>query len=258
MLVRENAMKIVVLDDSKTVLLTMRVLLEDLGVDDEEIYLFEDGHEALSYIEHNGADIIFSDINMPGMNGFEFVERLLEVSDKFVSVLFVVSGDDTGNSVAQMKKVGGKRFIRKPINSKHFNHFVLPEIHKIKSRSKVKEQVQPSKEVIVEQNDRYAVDYEKLAEQMGLKVKHIPRLMNSFMDESQVIMEKLKDAVEYRYYEQIEKYAHSLKGSSGNMHFIDLSELCRMMEHAARDEDNTFDYAVCQAKIAEELSRIKL
>lgn len=249
-------MKIVVLDDSKTVLLTMSVLLEDLDVKHEDIHLFEDGHEALSYIEQNGADIIFSDINMPGMNGFEFVEKLLEVSAKFVSVLFVVSGDDTGHSVAQMKKVGGKRFIRKPINSKHFNHFVLPEINKIKMR--LNEGHEEEKIVSsLEKVNEYNVNYEELAEKMGIKIKHIPRLMKSFMDESKAIMEKLNDAVQYRYYEQIEKYAHSLKGSSGNMHFIDLSELCRLMEIAARDEDSTFEYGQCKEQIAAELSHIR-
>lgn len=250
-------MRIVVLDDSKTVLLTMQVLLEDLGVQSDNIFLFEDGYQALSYIEQNGADIIFSDINMPGMNGFEFVEKLLEVSHKFVSVLFVVSGDDTGHSVAQMKKVGGKRFIRKPINSKHFNHFVLPEINKIKMRlneGHEEEKITSS----FEKGDQYTIDYEELAAKMGIKVKHIPRLMSSFMDESKAIMEKLEDAVEYKYYEQIEKYAHSLKGSSGNMHFVDLSELCAMMELAARDEDTTFEYEKYSEKIAGELSRIRL
>ena len=250
-------MNIVVLDDSKTVLLTMRVLLEDLGVKDDNIFLFEDGYQALSYIEQNGADIIFSDINMPGMNGFEFVEKLLEVSKKFVSVLFVVSGDDTGKSVTQMKKIGGKRFIRKPINSKHFNHFVLPEINKIRMRlneGHEEEKSPPS----LEKGDQYTIDYEELAAKMGIKVKHIPRLMSSFMDESKAIMEKLEDAVEYKYYEQIEKYAHSLKGSSGNMHFVDLSELCAMMELAARDEDSTFEYEKCKDQIAQELSRIKI
>lgn len=250
-------MKIVVLDDSKTVLLTMRVLLEDLGVEDENIFLFEDGYQALAYIEKNGADIIFSDINMPGMNGFEFVQKLLDVSAKFVSVLFVVSGDDTGHSIAQMKKVGGKRFIRKPISSKHFNHFVLPEINKIKIRLNEGKSVQEKSIPTLEKADDCTINYEELAEKMGIKIKHIPRLMKSFMDESKAIMEKLEDAIEYKYYAQIEKYAHSLKGSSGNMHFIDLSELCRMMELAARDEDDTFEYKEYHNKIAGELSRIR-
>ena len=246
-----------VLDDSKTVLLTMRVLLEDLGVKEEEILLFEDGYKAIAYIEENGADIIFSDINMPGMNGYEFVERLLELSSRFVSVLFVVSGDDTGQSVAQMKKIGGKRFIRKPISSKHFNHFVLPEINKIKMRLN-EGQEKEENALSLEKSDEYAVDYGKLAAKMGIKVKHIPRLMNSFIEESKNIMEKLQDAVEYNYYEQIEKYAHSLKGSSGNMHFDDLSELCRGMELAARDEDNAFDYNRYYQDIERELSDIKV
>ncbi len=129
-------MTIVVLDDSKTVLLMISALLEELGVEDDSIFLFSDGHEALNYIEKHGADIIFSDINMPGMDGFEFVSRLLELSKRSVSSLFIVSADEHYGDINHMKNIGAKRFIRKPINTRHFNHFVAPEIAKYKERNK--------------------------------------------------------------------------------------------------------------------------
>ena len=234
-------MKIVVLDDSKAVLLTIQALLEELGVTDDEVSLFCEGHKALEYIEQHGADIIFSDINMPGMDGFEFVGRILELSHRFVSTLFIVSADEHYRDINHMKNIGAKRFIRKPIDAKHFNHFVALEIKKYKSRNKdaISLEIKPSSEA----GSSEKIDWhEELALRMGIKVKHIPRLIESFTDETKNLSEQLKDAIEYKYYEQIEKYAHSLKGSSGNMQFFDLCELSSVMERAAQDTDIAFDY----------------
>ncbi|MBV5349151.1 response regulator, partial [bacterium] len=130
-----NTMQIVVLDDSRTVLLTIHALLVELGVPDKCISLFSDGYNALEYIEKNGADIIFSDINMPGMDGFEFVGKLLELSQRFVSMLFIVSADEHDSDIMQMKHIGAKRFLRKPINTKHFKHFVAHEIAKVNNKN---------------------------------------------------------------------------------------------------------------------------
>jgi len=236
-------MKIVVLDDSKTVLLMISALLEELGVEDDSILLFSDGHEALNYIEKHGADIIFSDINMPGMDGFEFVSRLLELSKRAVSSLFIVSADEHYGDINHMKNIGAKRFIRKPINTKHFNHFVAPEIAKYKERNKggIKEAKNNASDT-VSQLDLSGIDYEELAAKMGIKPKHIHRLMESFISESTTSLRTLKEAIARNDYKQIEQCAHFLKGSAGNMQFNDLYEMARLIELSAIANEDDFAY----------------
>ena len=238
-------MKVVVLDDSKTVLLTINALLEELGISDESIFLFSDGHEALNYIEKHGADIIFSDINMPGMDGFEFVSRLLELSQRFVSTLFIVSADENYRDISQMKSVGAKRFIRKPINTKHFNHFVAPEIAKYKERNKEgtnHKDTQNSASDVVQFTDLSGIDYEEMAAKMGIKPKHIRRLIESFIGETTTSLEKLNEAIERKDYKQIEHCAHSIKGSAGNMQFNDMYEMARLVELSAIVQEDDFGY----------------
>ena len=238
-------MKIVVLDDSKTVLLTINALLEELGVEDESIFLFSDGHEALNYIEKHGADIIFSDINMPGMDGFEFVSRLLDLSQRFISTLFIVSADENYRDISQMKTIGAKRFIRKPINTKHFNHFVAPEIAKYKERNKEgapHKNSQNSSSSAVQFTDLSGIDYEELAAKMGIKPKHIHRLIESFISEATLSLAKLKEAIACKDYKQIEACAHSIKGSAGNMQFNDMYEMARLVELSAIAQEGDFAY----------------
>ena len=123
-------MKIVVLDDSMTIRMIIESFLEDLGVEENEIFLFDNGFEALDFIKINGADIVFSDINMPDMSGFEFAELVFKVYPKLKSSFFAISGDESRQSYMKMKQNGVHRFLKKPINNVHFKHFVLPEILK--------------------------------------------------------------------------------------------------------------------------------
>ncbi len=252
-------MNIVVLDDSKTVLLTIHALLEELGVADECISLFSNGYKALAYIEEHGADIIFSDINMPDMDGFEFVGRLFELSQRFVSVLFIVSADEHCGDITHMKNIGAKRFLRKPINPKHFNHFVAHEVARVSNRHRREPfflTPNESKKVdeVLTVPALGNIDYEALAHKMGIKVKHIPRLIESFLSEAKALSEKLYALHVTREYAEIEKYAHSLKGSAGNMQFLALYERAKEMELSAKNRDEKFDYENCCSWIKQEVS----
>jgi len=123
-------MKIIILDDSFTVRMIIESFLEDLGVNEEEIVSLENGFDALEYIRNNGADIVFSDINMPKMDGYEFASSLFKIRKDLQNSFFAISGDETRESYRKMKKIGVHRFLKKPIESDHFNHFLIPEINK--------------------------------------------------------------------------------------------------------------------------------
>lgn len=123
-------MKIIILDDSLTVRIMIESYLEDMGVDDDEMFSFEDGHKAIEFIKLNGADIVFSDINMPLMDGFEFARLAFKVAPKLKKSFFAISGDETQESYMKMKQSGVRHFLKKPINNLHFKHFVLPQIVK--------------------------------------------------------------------------------------------------------------------------------
>lgn len=261
-------MKIVLLDDSATVLLTIEALLEELNVNDDDIISFKDGREALEYIETNGATIIFSDIQMPGMDGYEFVDKLLALSDHYVSTLFIVSGDENFQNISKMKNIGAKRFIRKPINAKHFNHFVAPEIAKAyerEARKNGQKGEQSLSDVMalkahetLKIPDLSTIDHETLASEIGIKPKHIPMLIKSFLDESALVMEKLEKAIDEKNYPQIAQSIHSLKGSAGNMKFDDLYEMGKTMELAANDADAEFGYKEYFSVIKQGIGTLKV
>ena len=76
--------KVLIIDDDETTCFLSKLFLENF-LSTEEIECFQDAEEALELVKgaylqnsfnESGPDLIFLDINMPGMDGFEFLEKV--------------------------------------------------------------------------------------------------------------------------------------------------------------------------------------
>ncbi|MDF1874838.1 Hpt domain-containing protein [Sulfurimonas sp. SAG-AH-194-I05] len=83
---------------------------------------------------------------------------------------------------------------------------------------------------------------DEMAAAIGLKPKHIPMLIGSFLDESKGIMESLSQAIDASDYNAIKSHAHSIKGSAGNLKFTEIYEMAKEVELAGADSNADFDY----------------
>ncbi len=70
---------VLVADDQQAGREVMNAMLSRLGC---RVDVVESGEEALSFYSNNDYDIIFMDIWMPGMNGFEAVEKIREIEQE--------------------------------------------------------------------------------------------------------------------------------------------------------------------------------
>lgn len=89
----ENAMiKILLLDDEPYMVKLIGLMLNNLGF--TQVTAFESGHAALEFVDRSdhAPDLILLDLNMPEMDGIEFVRHLVE--RKYNGSLILVSGED--------------------------------------------------------------------------------------------------------------------------------------------------------------------
>lgn len=108
------AFNVLTVDDSPAMRLFIRRVLELSGFEVGDLWEASDGDEALALLREHWVDVILTDINMPGMNGEEFVRRL-EGDELLRSVpVIVVSTDGTENRVHQMLTLGAKGYVKKP------------------------------------------------------------------------------------------------------------------------------------------------
>ena len=86
------------------------------------------------------------------------------------------------------------------------------------------------------------LNFDEMAAAIGLKPKHMPMLIGSFLEESGPILSNIEAAISSSNYNDLKLHTHSIKGSAGNLKFNEIYEMTREMELAASDADTSFDY----------------
>ncbi|MCC5880844.1 MAG: response regulator [Idiomarina sp.] len=82
---------------------------------DVDISFAADGAEAIDAIRAGKGDILFLDLNMPNMDGYEVLEAIRQ--DDLPTMVIVVSGDVQSPAYERVKSLGALDFIKKPASS---------------------------------------------------------------------------------------------------------------------------------------------
>jgi two-component system chemotaxis response regulator CheY len=117
---------ILLVDDSSTMRKIIGRSLRQAGLDFDTIFEAGDGLEALEVLEKESIDIVLSDINMPNMNGIEFLrEKASRASIKDVPVLMISTetGDDI---IGEAKSLGAVGSLKKPFTPDKVNEVLGP------------------------------------------------------------------------------------------------------------------------------------
>lgn len=79
-------------------------------------YIFEagDGLEGLKVLETNEVAVIFSDVNMPNMNGLEMVKKIGEKFGKGKIKIVMVTTDGAEETINEAMSYGAAGYIKKP------------------------------------------------------------------------------------------------------------------------------------------------
>lgn len=106
-----SGLKIMVIDDSKTIRRTAESLLKKAGC---EVITATDGFEALSLIADTHPDVIFVDIMMPRLDGYQTC-ALIKNNDEFKSTpVIMLSSKDGLFDKARGRIVGSEQYLTKP------------------------------------------------------------------------------------------------------------------------------------------------
>jgi CheY-like chemotaxis protein len=122
----DKKLTIAIIDDDIIFHFIFSKLMENLqGVN--EVLIFSDGKEAIDFINSNInnldklPDIIFLDINMPVMNGWQFLDRykLLEMKKKIM--IYIVSSSNNPDDIIDAKAIlEVSDYLVKPIKGEQY------------------------------------------------------------------------------------------------------------------------------------------
>jgi two-component system chemotaxis response regulator CheY len=104
---------LLVVDDSAITRKVIKRAISMTGLDLGDVYEAQDGVEALEVLAANWIDIVFSDLNMPRMNGTELIEKMAQ-SHLLDSVpVIVITSDRNELRLSELKTRGVRAHLNK-------------------------------------------------------------------------------------------------------------------------------------------------
>lgn len=106
--------KVLVVDDEPNIVLSLEFLMEQAGF---EVVTAEDGEQAMACVNDSQPDLLLLDISLPGMSGFDVLERLR--GDAATAHLAIIMLTAHGRDVEREKgmALGADDYITKPFST---------------------------------------------------------------------------------------------------------------------------------------------
>ena len=108
-----DSLKVMVIDDSKTIRRTAETLLTKAGC---EVVTATDGFDALAKIADSRPDIIFVDIMMPRLDGYQTCALIKNNSEFKTTPVIMLSSKDGLFDKAKGRIVGSDQYLTKPFS----------------------------------------------------------------------------------------------------------------------------------------------
>jgi two-component system chemotaxis response regulator CheY len=118
--------KALIVDDSSVMRKIVERSLRQAGIELAQVLEAANGAEALGVLRESSVDLILCDINMPVMDGLEFVQRLRSVEGAKLVPVVMITTEGSESRVVQALSSGARGYIRKPFTPDQVREHVFP------------------------------------------------------------------------------------------------------------------------------------
>jgi len=115
-----------IVDDSSVMRKIVARSLRQAGIEMEQVLEAGDGAEALGVLRENRVDLILCDINMPVMDGLEFVKQMSTVENGKGVPVVMITTEGSESHVVEALSCGARGYIRKPFTPDQVKEHVVP------------------------------------------------------------------------------------------------------------------------------------
>jgi two-component system chemotaxis response regulator CheY len=124
-----SEVRALIVDDSSVMRKIVERALRQAGLDSLRVFEAGNGSEGLEMLRAHKVDLILSDINMPSMDGLEFL-RQIRAQDLAPGVpVVMITTESSEEHVKEAILAGAKGYIRKPFTAEQVKERVLPLVH---------------------------------------------------------------------------------------------------------------------------------
>jgi len=115
-----------IVDDSSVMRKIVERALRQAGLNLQAVHEASSGAEGLDVLKAQPVDLILSDINMPVMDGLEFVRQIRAQNLAPGVPVVMITTESSEEHVKQAIQAGARGYIRKPFTAEQVKERVLP------------------------------------------------------------------------------------------------------------------------------------
>lgn len=185
--------------------------LKKIGAD---VVVVNNGKEALEKTRDNEFDLILMDMQMPIMNGIDATTRLRDMNYK--KPIVALTANAMKEDVDACYKAGCDDFIQKPISQQKFKDTV---------------------EKFLKPVDETLENHTPLISSLLIDEPDMIDLVERFVNKLPLYISNIVESSEVGNWDDVSKYSHDLKGTSGNFGFKELYQLMQSIEFELTKEN---------------------
>ena len=114
-----------IVDDSSVMRKIIDRTLRQAGLELETVYEASTGSEALELLQNRQVHLILSDINMPSMDGLEFLNQLRSRNLATNTPIVMITTESSAEHVKKAILAGARGYIRKPFTVEQMKEHVV-------------------------------------------------------------------------------------------------------------------------------------
>ena len=243
----KHYLKILVVDDDDLNRRMMRLLLVRDGHD---VQVVANGIEALDAVKEQKFDVVFMDLQMPLMDGFEASRKIREWENGGVRTYIVaLTASYMPEEGQRLFEAGIDNYIAKPFEVDH-----VQKLLSIIARSDHFKPAVPHFEVVDFPPNGGVLDIQKGLQQFGGDIKTYRELLKDFIQELPGRVSTLEQSLQEKDMGLLAREAHNLKGVSSSLGALQLSgyasKLDKQSNEGYTDQNQTLMLDIKRASTA--------
>jgi two-component system chemotaxis response regulator CheY len=124
-----SEVRTLIVDDSSVMRKIVERSLRQAGLDPLVVFEAGSGIDGLEVLKNQQVELILSDINMPAMDGLEFLRQLRAQNLAPNVPVVMITTESSEEHVKQAILAGAQGYIRKPFTAEQVKERVLPLLH---------------------------------------------------------------------------------------------------------------------------------
>lgn len=234
--------KILVVEDNPVNQIVIKSYLERLGLD--YIKLSENGQAALDQNDLTQFDLVFTDIQMPVMDGLsfsKFVRQNLKIDQRKLPIIALSAHSFSGEKQI-CYRAGMNDYLSKPIVMDLLINCLIRWI--------------PRQETIQTPDKAFVMDEKELSQMRTLLGQSFEKIVATFIIDATKKFNDLLEATKNKDYVKINTLAHQLKSSTASFGAISLAEYLRELEKMGSNERLPDNIDAMMKKINEQFNKL--